>query len=299
MSKYCIINGDILLDRNLFKRNFGWTSVKVPLIGQGTWMIEGDHDIESQAVKTLRLGLDLGMSHIDTAEMYGHGRAEELVAEAIAERRDQVFLTSKVLPSNASYEGTIKACKMSLRRLKTNWLDLYLLHWPSRYPISETMRAMEKLVSEGLIRFIGVSNFDLEELKEAEQTLKNEQIACNQVLYHLGDRGIEKRLLPYCKEREIAVVGYAPFGHGSFPSYQSRGGKVLAEIAKLHNRTPRQVALNFLTRDPCLFTIPKTINPERVKENSGGMGWKLTDKDIMTIDSTFPLPNRDTPLGII
>jgi diketogulonate reductase-like aldo/keto reductase len=190
------------LDRNLFKRKFGWTGVKVPLIGQGTWMIEGDQDTESQAVKTLRLDLDLGMSHIDTAEMYGHGRAEELVAEAIADRRDQVFLTSKVLPSNATYEGTIKACKMSLERLKTNWLDLYLLHWPSRYPISETMHAMEKLVSEGLVLFIGVSNFDLDKLNMVEQTLKNEQIACNQVLYHLSDRGIEKRLIPYCEERE-------------------------------------------------------------------------------------------------
>jgi diketogulonate reductase-like aldo/keto reductase len=287
------------LDRNLFKRKFGWTGVKVPLIGQGTWMIEGDQDTESQAVKTLRLDLDLGMSHIDTAEMYGHGRAEELVAEAIADRRDQVFLTSKVLPSNATYEGTIKACKMSLERLKTNWLDLYLLHWPSRYPISETMHAMEKLVSEGLVLFIGVSNFDLDKLNMVDQTLKNEQIACNQVLYHLSDREIEKRLIPYCEEREIDVVGYAPFGHGSFPSCQSHGGKVLAKIAKLHNRTPRQVALNFLTRHPCLFTIPKTLNPERVKENSGGMGWKLTDEDIMTIDSTFPLPSHDTQLGII
>ena len=287
------------MERSVLKRKFGWTNLQVPVIGQGTWMIEGDHNIESRAVESLRLGLNLGMSHIDTAEMYGDGHAEELVGKAIAGRRDHVFLTSKVLPSNASYEGTIKACKMSLKRLKTNWLDLYLLHWPSRYHISETMHAMENLVSEGLIRFIGVSNFDLEELKEAEQALKNEQIACNQVLYHLGDRGIERHLLPYCKEREIAVVGYAPFGHGSFPSCQSRGGKVLAKIAKLHNRTPRQVALNFLTRHPCLFTIPKTTNPDRVKENSGGVGWKLTDEDIMAIENTFPLPNHDTQLGII
>jgi len=287
------------LERIVLKRKFGWTNLQVPVIGQGTWMIDGDNDIESRAVESLRLGLDLGMSHIDTAEMYGDGHAEELVGKAITGRRDHVFLTSKVLPSNASYEGTIKACKMSLRRLKTNWLDLYLLHWPSRYPISETMHAMEKLVSEGLIRFIGVSNFNLEELKEAEQGLKNELIACNQVLYHLGDRGIERHLLPYCKEKEIAVVGYAPFGHGSFPSCQSRGGKVLAKIAKLHNRTPRQVALNFLTRHQSLFTIPKTTNPDRVKENSRGVGWKLTDEDIMAIETTFPLSNHDTPLGII
>src|SRR5437868_1000804 len=199
------------------------------------------------------------MTHIDTAEMYGDGHTEELVAEAIAGRRDEVFLVSKVLPSNASYEGTLKACKRSLKGLNTDWLDLYLLHWPSSYPIVETMRAMEKLVAEGLIRHIGVSNFDLEQLKAAEQALENERIACNQVLYHLRERGIELRLLPYCIDREIAMVGYAPFGHGNFPSPKSTGGLVLAEIAKRHNRTPRQVALNFLVmRYPSMFIIPKS-----------------------------------------
>ena len=178
----------------MLKRKFGWTGVEVAMIGQGTWMIEGGRETESRAVEALRLGLDLGMTHIDTAEMYGDGHTEELVAEAIAGRRDQVFLVSKVLPSNASYEGTLRACERSLRRLKTDWLDLYLLHWPG------------SLVTEGLVRFIGVSNFDVEELKEAERALKNERMACNQVLYHLGERGIERRLLPYCNERRIAVV---------------------------------------------------------------------------------------------
>lgn len=280
-------------------RKFGWTGVKVPVIGQGTWMIEGDRDTESRAVEALRLCLELGMTHIDTAEMYGDGHTEELVAEAIAGRRDQVFLVSKVLPSNASYEGTLRACERSLRRLKTDWLDLYLLHWPSSYPIIETMRAMEKLVAEGLIRFIGVSNFDVEGLKEAERALKNERITCNQVLYHLGDRGIERRLLPYCTEREIALVGYAPFGHGGFPSPHSAGGRGLAEIAKRHNRTPRQVALNFLTRHHCTFTIPKTTHPERSRENSGGVGWKLSTDDVMAIDRAFSPPIHDTPLGVI
>ena len=206
----------------MLKRKFGWTDVKVPVIGQGTWMIEGDLNTERLAVEALRLGLDLGLTHIDTAEMYGNGHVEELVAEAIAGRRDEVFLVSKVLPSNASYEGTLRACKRSLKRLKTDWLDLYLLHWPSNnIPIGETMRAMEKLVAEGLVRFIGVSNFDLEELKEAEDSLRNERMACDQVLYHLGYRGIERRLLPYCIKHGIAVVGYSPFGHGNFPSPQS------------------------------------------------------------------------------
>ena len=190
----------------MLKRKFGWTGVEVAMIGQGTWMIEGGRETESRAVEALRLGLDLGMTHIDTAEMYGDGHTEELVAEAIAGRRDQVFLVSKVLPSNASYEGTLRACERSLRPLKTDWLELYLLHWPGSHPIIETMRATEKLVAEGLVRFIGVSNFDVEELKEAERALKNERMACNQVLYHLGERGIERRLLPYCNERRIAVV---------------------------------------------------------------------------------------------
>ncbi len=286
----------------MIKRKFGWTDVNVPIIGQGTWMIEGNNnnkDTESRAIETLKLGLDLGMTHIDTAEMYGNGHAEELVAQAITERRDEVFLVSKVLPSNASYEGTIKACKRSLKRLKTDWLDLYLLHWPSSYPITETIRAMEKLVSDGLIKYIGVSNFDIEELKEAEQALKNEQMASNQVLYHLDNRGIERRLLPYCVEKDIAIVGYAPFGHGNFPSSQSTKGQILEEIAKRHNRTARQVALNFLTRHDNIFTIPKTSRLERVRENSGGAGWKLTENEIMAIDRAFPVATYDTPLGII
>jgi len=284
----------------MIKRKFGWTDVNVPIIGQGTWMIEGNNkDIESRAIETLKLGLDLGMTHIDTAEMYGNGHTEELVAQAITEQRDEVFLVSKVLPSNASYEGTIKACKRSLKRLKTDWLDLYLLHWPSSYPITETMRAMEKLVADGLIKYIGVSNFDIEELNEAEQALKNEQMASNQVLYHLGNRGIERRLLPYCTEKGIAVVGYSPFEHGNFPSSQSTKGQILEEIAKRHNRTARQVVLNFLTRHDDVFTIPKTIRSERVKENSEGVGWKLTENDIMTIDKAFPVPTYNTPLGII
>ena len=283
----------------MLKRKFGWTGVEVAMIGQGTWMIEGGRETESRAVEALRLGLDLGMTHIDTAEMYGDGHTEELVAEAIAGRRDQVFLVSKVLPSNASFEGTLRACERSLRRLKTDWLDLYLLHWPGSHPIIETMRATEKLVAEGLVRFIGVSNFDVEELKEAERALKNERMACNQVLYHLGERGIERRLLPYCTERRIAVVGYSPFGHGSFPSPRSAGGRVWAEIAKRNGRTTRQVALNFLTRHPCIFTIPKTTHPDRVKENSGGVGWELTADELAAINYAFPPPDHDTPLGMI
>ncbi|HKR73887.1 MAG TPA: aldo/keto reductase [Candidatus Nitrosocosmicus sp.] len=284
------------------KRKFGWTNVEIPVIGQGTWMIESGSrdDAEHLAIEALQLGLDLGLTHIDTAEMYGNGKVEELVGEAIAGRRDEVFLVSKVLPSHASFEGTLNACKQSLKRLKTDWLDLYLLHWPSSsIPLRDTMRAMEKLVAEGLVRFIGVSNFDLEELKEAEDSLRDERIACDQVLYHLRYRGIERRLLPYCTERGISVVGYAPFGHGNFPSPQSAGGRVLAEIAKLHGRTPRQVALNFLTRHPSIFTIPKNRLPERARENSGGVGWALTEDDVAAINQAFPVPEYDTSLEMI
>jgi len=286
----------------LLRRKFGWTGLEVPVIGMGTWMIEGrSRDAERRAIEALRLGLDLGMNHIDTAEMYGNGRTEELVAEAVDEQREQVFLVSKVLPSNASYQGTLRACERSLKRLKTDFIDLYLLHWPSsQHPIEETMRAMEKLVDEGRIRFIGVSNFDVEQLREAQHALKKYRIACNQVLYHLAYRGIERDLLPYCAENGIAIVGYSPFGHGNFPSSHSRGGKVLAEIAKRHNRTMRQVALNFLTRDSNLFTIPKAGSPDHIRENSGAVGnWKLTDEDIAAIGSTFPLPRADKPLEMI
>lgn len=286
----------------MLRRKFGWTGLDVPVIGMGTWMIEGrSRDAERRAIEALRLGLDLGMNHIDTAEMYGNGRAEELIAEAVDDQREQVFLVSKVLPSNASYQGTLKACERSLKRLKTDFIDLYLVHWPSsQHPIEETMRAMEKLVDEGMIRFIGVSNFDVERLREAQRALKKYRIACDQVLYHLAYRGIEQDLLPYCAEKGIAIVGYSPFGHGNFPSSHSRGGKVLAEIAKRHNRTMRQVALNFLTRDPNLFTIPKAGNPDHVRDNSGAVGdWKLSDEDISTIDRTFPLPHVGKPLEMI
>ena len=280
------------------RRAFGWTKEQIPAIGMGTWMIE-NHGREL-AVRALQKGLDLGMTHIDTAEMYGNGKAEEIISDAILGRRDQVFLVSKVLPSNASYEGTIKACKKSLKRLRTRHLDLYLLHWPSTYPITETMRAMEELKNEGLIRYIGVSNFDVEDLQEAEAVLKNHRLACNQVMYHLESRGIEKRLLPYCAKRQIAVVGYSSFGHGSFPDPNSVGGKVLSKISERLGKTARQVALNFLTRPAFpLFAIPKSSEPKHVEENSGGMGWELSKEDISLLDEAFPVPSTDSSLAMI
>jgi diketogulonate reductase-like aldo/keto reductase len=262
-------------------------------------MIEGRQEAERQAVAALRVGLDLGMTHIDTAEMYGDGRAEELVGEAIAGRRQEVFLASKVLPSNASYEGTQRACERSLKRLRTDYLDLYLLHWRGRIPLAETMRAMEALAAAGKIRFFGVSNFDVDDLRDAEQELAGGRIASNQVLYHLQERGIERRLIPYCAGRGIAVVGYTPFGRGKFPSPSSKGGRVLAAIAQRNGKTPRQVILNFLTRLPGVFTIPKASNPEHVRENSQGAGWELSAEDIACIEEAFPVPDRDRPLAML
>ena len=245
-------------------------------------------------METLRLGLNLGLTHIDTAEMYGDGRVEQVVAEAISGRRDEVFLASKVLPSNASYEGALKACESSLRRLRTDRLDLYMLHWAGQHPIEETMRAMEKLIERGLIRFAGVSNFDLEELQGAADSLEDQRLACDQVLYHLQDRGIEVRLLPQCTHEQIAIVSYSPFGHGKFPGVHSAGGRLLAEIGERHGRTPRQVALNFLTRHPNVFAIPKTTHPGRVKENAGAVGWKLSAQEIDAIESCRAARSSET-----
>jgi len=281
------------------RRAFAWTGIEVPMIGQGTWNLEGSREQDRRAIEAVRVGLELGMTHIDTAEMYGSGRSEKLVAEAIAGRRQEVFLVTKVLPSNASYKGTMAACERSLERLQTEWIDLYLLHWPGSRPIGETMQAMEELVARGKVRFIGVSNFDVPELRQAQAALTRQRLACNQVLYYLQQRGIERQLIPYCKSQKIAVVAYSPFGQERFPSPKSAGGRVLAEIGERHQRTARQVALNFLTRDADVFTIPKSGNAEHVRENSGGAGWNLDARDIAEIDRAFPAPDRDVPLGML
>jgi len=278
---------------------FGWTGIEVPIIGQGTWMIEGSRDGERRAVEALRAGFDLGLTHIDTAEMYGNGRSEKLVGEAIAGRRDEVFLVSKVLPTNASFEGTLRACERSLARLGTDRLDLYLLHWKGRYPIADTMRAMERLIDQRQVRFAGVSNCEVAEMEAAQAALRNHRLASNQVLYHLRERGIERKLIPYCEEHRIAVVAYTPFGREAFPRPDSAGGIVLLEIAKRNGRTVRQVILNFLTRWPHVFTIPKAGSAEHTRENAGGMGWTLSPEDIAALDRAFPAPKSDGPLAMI
>ncbi len=265
-------------------------------IGQGTWDIPESGVRMEAATRALQVGVELGMTHIDSAEMYGNGRAEEIVGKAVAGiPRESLFITTKVLPSNASYEGTLKACERSLRRLRMEYLDLYLLHWPGPHPLEETMRALEQLVRDGKTRYIGVSNFDVDDLRKAQRCLNDVPLSCNQVLYHLQERAIEVRLIPYCRQHEIAVVGYTPFGRGRFPWASSRAGATLTEIAQRYDKTPRQVLLNFLTRLPGVTSIPKAARVEHVRENAGAAGWDLDVQDVAAIDAAFPV--RDGPLA--
>jgi len=274
------------------RRRFGSTNREVAVIGQGTWNIDsGD---EAFAIAALRRGLDLGMTHIDTAEMYGD--AEEIIAKAIVGRRDEVFLVSKVLPQNASRSGTIAACERSLARLKTDRLDSYLLHWRGQYPLEDTFAAFEQLRREGKILSWGVSNFDVPDLEEAGDIVGEGRLVCNQVLYHLEERAIEHAVLPWCEKHDVAVVAYSPFGHGSFPSSRTPGGRVLQEIANAHNATPRQVALRFLVRRPSLFAIPKASRPEHAAENAGAGDLRLTKAELARIDEAFPLGPRPSEL---
>ncbi|MDR7521836.1 MAG: aldo/keto reductase [Armatimonadota bacterium] len=264
------------------RRRFGWTGVAVPVIGQGTWEMERHR---AAAIAALRRGLDLGMTHIDTAEMYGDGKVEDLVGEAIEGRRREVFLVSKVLPQHASREGTVAACERSLRRLRTDYLDCYLLHWPSRHPLEETIAAFERLVRDGKIRTWGVSNFNEEEVEEAVRLAGPRRVACNQVLYHLRERAIEHYVIPTCERHEIAVVAYSPYGQGRF-----RPHPVLASVARERGATPRQVALAFLVRRPSVFTIPKAARIAHVEENAGAGDLRLTAEEVARIEEAFPLP---------
>jgi diketogulonate reductase-like aldo/keto reductase len=270
-------------------RPFGATGRAVPVIGQGTWQLE-----KRAAVAALRRGLELGLTHLDTAEMYG--AAEDVVGEAIAGRRDEVFLVSKVLPEHASRRGTLAACERSLARLRTDRLDVYLLHWRGRFPLEETLAAFEQLVAEGKIRAWGVSNFDVADLAEALAIAGPGRIACNQVLYHLKQRAIEHAVLPWCEAHAVALVGYSPFGHADFPSPRTAGGRVLAEIAREHGATARQVALAFLVRRAPLFTIPKAARAEHVAENARAGSLALTEADLARIDAAFPLGRRPREL---
>ncbi|SDI71581.1 Aldo/keto reductase [Bradyrhizobium sp. Rc2d] len=263
---------------------FGKTGANVSVIGQGTWYL--DHGDRKRAIAALQRGLDLGMTHIDTAEMYGD--AELVIADAIAGRRDEVFLVSKVLPSNASRRGTITACERSLKRLKTDRLDCYLLHWRGSYPLEDTVAAFEELVKAGKIKSWGVSNFDADDLDDILDVAGEGRIACNQVLYHLKERAIEHAVIPWCERHGVAVVAYSPFGHDDFPDARSKGGAVLVKIAETRRATPRQVALSFLTRATTVFAIPKAASAEHAAENATAGDLVLTKDEIAALDAAFP-----------
>jgi diketogulonate reductase-like aldo/keto reductase len=276
------------------KRPWGWTGFRVPKLGQGTWKMEGD--AKADVVAALRAGLDAGLTHVDTAELYGHGRVEEMVGEALAGRRDEVFLVSKVQPSNATREGTLRACERSLRRLGTDRLDCYLLHWPGSHPLEDTVASFEALVKAGKIRSWGLSNFDVEDLEEALRVAGPRRIACNQVLYHLKARDVEAEVLPWCVRQEVALVGYSPFGSGRFPSLSTAGGKVLGALARAHQATPFQVALAFLSRDPHVFAIPKAADVAHVHSNASAAELVLTAEEVERLSEAFPVrTNRGLP----
>jgi diketogulonate reductase-like aldo/keto reductase len=266
------------------KRPFGSTGVEVAVIGQGTWQLRD----RKAAAEALRVGVDLGMTHVDTAELYTG--SEEVIREALGARRDELFLVSKVLPRHASYRGTLEACEKSLQRLGTDRLDVYLLHWRTdQHPLEDAMRALGELVDKGKTRFVGVSNFDVADLEEAKAHLGKHRLVENQVLYHLGERGIEAEILPWCKRNGVALVGYSPFGStNGFPSPRSKGGQVLDQVARRLGKTPRQVALAFLTRDPALFAIPKAEKAEHVRENAGG-DFDLPRDAVEELDRAFPM----------
>jgi diketogulonate reductase-like aldo/keto reductase len=278
-------------------RCFGASGRDVSVIGQGTWYIE--HADRAVAIAALRRGLDLGVSHIDTAEMYGSGAAETIVGEAITGRRDEVFLVSKVLPHNASKAGTRRACEASLKRLKTDRLDCYLLHWRGQHPLGETIAALEELKREGKILSWGVSNFDEEDLAEALTIAGKGRIACNQVLYHLGERAIEHAVIPWCAQNDVAVVAYSPFGHAGFPARNSKGGYVLADVAKANGLTLHQVTLAFLTRKASVFAIPKAARMAHVEENAKAGDIELSDADIARLEEAFPLGVKPRGLPMI
>ncbi len=273
------------------EHQFGRTPYRVPKIGQGSWNLPLRGAGADEAKRALRRGIELGLTHLDTAEMYGDGGSERLIGEAIRGLpRDALFIVSKVLPSNASFAGTIAACERSLQHLGCDYLDCYLLHWRGSVPLRDTLRAMEQLVADGKIRSLGVSNFDVDDLREAQTLLEREPLACNQVLYHLGERTIEAHEVAFCRTAGIAIVGYTPFGRGDYTDRP--GAAVLQRIADARTATVRQVILAFLTRDPIAFAIPKASTVAHVAENAAAADLVLSDDEVAAIDAAFPARGR-------
>jgi len=264
----------------------------IPVLGQGTWGMGEDPAKQEAEVAALRLGLDLGLTLIDTAEMYGEGGAEEVVGEAIAGRRHDVFLVSKVYPHNATLHGAGEACERSLARLGTDYLDLYLLHWRESVPLAETLAAFQSLKRLGKIRDYGVSNFDVDDMEEANALPGGEDIATNQVMYNLAHRGIEWDLLPWCRERGIPIMAYSPIDQGGMLEHPQ-----LKAVAARHDATPAQVALAWLL-DRDVVAIPKASSAAHVRENRGALDLTLTDEDLSDLDRAFPPPRRKVALEV-
>jgi diketogulonate reductase-like aldo/keto reductase len=267
---------------------------QIPGLGQGTWEMGESRADRADELRALRLGIDLGLTLIDTAEMYGDGAAEELVAEAIAGRRDEVFLVTKVLPSNASRHGTIEACERSLKRLQTDRIDLYLLHWRGRLPLDKTIEAFEELIAAGKIRGWGVSNFDVVDLAEVVTVAGGGNVQTDQVLYNLAHRGIEFDLLPWCRDWGMPLMAYSPIDRGSLVL-----DDIVVEIAERHNATPAQVALAWVLRQDDVCAIPKAAIPEHVRENRRAVDLRLENDDLKLLDEVFPPPTRPQPLEVI
>jgi diketogulonate reductase-like aldo/keto reductase len=266
---------------------------RVPALGQGTWHMGEDRRRAAAEAAALGLGIELGMTLIDTAEMYGSGGAEEVVREAARGRRDALFIVSKVLPSNASQAATIAACERSLKRLGTDRIDLYLLHWRGSMPLAETLEGFLRLARDGKIRHHGVSNFDRRALEEWRALAGGDAVAANQVLYNLATRSIEWDLVPWCREHGVAIMAYTPLGHGRMLADPS-----LVEIARRQGATAAQVALAWLLRQAGTIVIPKAARPEHVRENRGAADIVLSAEDLAAIDRAFPPPRRRSALGI-
>ena len=267
---------------------------KVVALGQGTWAMGDSRKRRPMEITALKLGLDLGMTLIDTAEMYANGGAEEVVGEALEGRRAEVFLVSKVLPHHATRRGTIAACHASLKRLRTDRLDLYLLHWRERVPLDETLEAFDSLVRSGAIRYWGVSNFDTPDMDELFAVPGGESVATNQVLYNLSRRGIEFALLPSARSRRIPLMAYSPIEQGRLLS-----NRALHRVASRHGVTPAQIALAWTLRNDGVIAIPKAADPDHVRQNRHALELSLTQEDFRDLDREFPPPSKRVPLEVL
>lgn len=271
----------------------------LPAIGQGTWYMGENAGQRQKEIAALRAGIDAGLTLIDTAEMYADGGAEEVVGEALQGRREQVFLVSKVYPWNAGGQKAVTACDASLRRLKTDYLDLYLLHWRGNYSLAETVEAMETLIRQGKIRRWGVSNLDYDDMQELYGVTGGKACATNQVLYHLGSRGIEFDLLPWCQQQQIPVMAYCPLAQAGRLRDDLFNSRAVQDVAHAHQATPAQVLLAWAIRQPGVMAIPKASSVEHVKENAAALALQLSDEAIALLDQAFPAPGRKTPLDVV